>query len=422
MARGGDPRSGRRGHAPHDVRIDAPRGAEHEVELASVGLHHRDAAAVTHRGRRSAHRAPPRPSRCGSRRQHPRVAGPNEAGAEEDGITRVCAADDEHHWAHSFQISRTDQRRAAPVSGAPSPAWRLRRPLRGAWARRSRVRWARPRGARARDPAPLLPTKPPPTRRPAISRRAYPPHRTAVSLRPHRSLTPARIPSLIPPSPGLTIEDHSGGRVDFPFGARTTASGGLAGWPFRAFGEALLEAEDAPARAAIVAQTSLPTPGDQAAGLLLGRMQSNKFSIPDDLDELDEPSDRDDPSTTTERLLDRSPRLAGFPPGEWDPPAAAGHSPRLHAGHILAPRRRRPRRPFRRARPVHAPRGREAPPPGASLPRRDARRGGSRRGGLLRRGHPGRVVLRRRRGGEDDVRGTRQAGALVSLRGRRPRG
>ena len=421
MARGGDPRSGRRGHAPHDVRIDAPRGAEHEVELASVGLHHRDAAAVTHRGRRSAHRAPPRPSRCGSRRQHPRVAGPNEAGAEEDGITRVCAADDEHHWAHSIRISRTDQRRAAPVSGAPSPAWRLRRPLRGAWARRSRVA-GRARAARARDPAPLLPTKPPPTRRPAISRRAYPPHRTAVSLRPHRSLTPARIPSLIPPSPGLTIEDHSGGRVDFPFGARTTASGGLAGWPFRAFGEALLEAEDAPARAAIVAQTSLPTPGDQAAGLLLGRMQSNKFSIPDDLDELDEPSDRDDPSTTTERLLDRSPRLAGFPPGEWDPPAAAGHSPAPPTPAILAPRRRRPRRPFRRARPVHAPRGREAPPPGASLPRRDARRGGSRRGGLLRRGHPGRVVLRRRREGEDDVRGTRQAGALVSLRGRRPRG
>ena len=105
------------------------------------------------------------------------------------------------------------------------------------------------------------------------------------------------------------------------------------------------------------------------------------------------------------------------------PPRRRRSLPRAsHAGHILAPRRRRPRRPFRRARPVHAPRGREAPPPGASLPRRDARRGGSRRGGLLRRGHPGRVVLRRRREGEDDVRGTRQAGALVSLPGRRPRG
>ena len=176
MARG-RPAVGEAGHAPHDVRIDAPRGAEHEVELASVGLHHRDAAAVTHRGRRSAHRAPPRPSRCGSRRQHPRVAGPNEAGAEEDGITRVCAADDEHHWAHSIRISRTDQRRAAPVSGAPSPAWRLRRPLRGAWARRSRVRWARPRGARARSRA--APPHETPPRRVAPRSRAVPTRPTA---------------------------------------------------------------------------------------------------------------------------------------------------------------------------------------------------------------------------------------------------
>ena len=38
------------GSAPHDVRIYAPRGAQHEVELPLVGFHHGDAAAVPHRG------------------------------------------------------------------------------------------------------------------------------------------------------------------------------------------------------------------------------------------------------------------------------------------------------------------------------------------------------------------------------------
>lgn len=37
------------GYAPHDVRVDAPGRTQHQVELRHVGLHHRDARAVTHR-------------------------------------------------------------------------------------------------------------------------------------------------------------------------------------------------------------------------------------------------------------------------------------------------------------------------------------------------------------------------------------
>ena len=48
--RGAGPRGiGGGGNAPHDVRVDAPGRTQHQVELRLVGLHHRDARAVTHR-------------------------------------------------------------------------------------------------------------------------------------------------------------------------------------------------------------------------------------------------------------------------------------------------------------------------------------------------------------------------------------
>jgi hypothetical protein len=41
-----------RGDEPDYMRVDTPRGAEHQVRLAPVALHHRDAAALPHRKRR----------------------------------------------------------------------------------------------------------------------------------------------------------------------------------------------------------------------------------------------------------------------------------------------------------------------------------------------------------------------------------
>jgi len=50
FSRGAGPRGiGGGGNAPHDVRVDAPGRTQHQVELRRVGLHHRDARAVTHR-------------------------------------------------------------------------------------------------------------------------------------------------------------------------------------------------------------------------------------------------------------------------------------------------------------------------------------------------------------------------------------
>ena len=50
FSRGAGPRGiGGGGNAPHDVRVDAPGRTQHQVELRLVGLHHRDARAVTHR-------------------------------------------------------------------------------------------------------------------------------------------------------------------------------------------------------------------------------------------------------------------------------------------------------------------------------------------------------------------------------------
>ena len=64
------------GYAPHDVRVDALGRTQHQVELRHVGLHHRDARAVTHRAlsppREAAVSRLPRRAEAKSTRARPR--------------------------------------------------------------------------------------------------------------------------------------------------------------------------------------------------------------------------------------------------------------------------------------------------------------------------------------------------------------
>ena len=155
------------------------------------------------------------------------------------------------------------------------------------------------------DPSPVLPRACPRVPTPATATRARRPADAD--------------PSPSPPHAGLTIEDTSG-ETSARLRARFAAAHGLDGVRFRPFGEALLDAED---RARDASRAAPPLArrddagwpddapaGDAAAGLLLGRLKSNKYSIPDDLGASDD--DDDDANDDDDADLDL---LDALPPG-----------------------------------------------------------------------------------------------------------
>ena len=212
------------------------------------------------------------------------------------------------------------------------------------------------------DPSPVLPRACPRVPTPATATRARRPADAD--------------PSPSPPHAGLTIEDTSG-ETSARLRARFAAAHGLDGVRFRPFGEALLDAED---RAGDASRAAPPLArrddagwpddapaGDAAAGLLLGRLKSNKYSIPDDLGASDD--DDDDANDDDDADLDL---LDALPPGADPIDASPARHPAKSAIH--ADPRRAPRAPLALR----------------ALPRRAPRRGGPRRGVV--RGRRARVV------------------------------
>ena len=199
--------------------------------------------------------------------------------------------------------------------------------------------------------------------------------------RPRRRRARAAPRTLTPPLPaphaGRAHRGHEWGDVPARLRARFAAAHGLDGVRFRPFGEALLDAEDragtprAPApplaRRDDAGWPDDAPAGDAAAGLLLGRLKSNKYSIPDDLGASDDGDD--DANASDLDLLDALPR--GRRSDRRIPPARHPAKSAIHADPRRAPR---------------------APLALRALPRRAPRRGGPRRG-VVRGRRAGGVVL-----------------------------
>ena len=121
-------------NAPHDVRVDAPRRTQHQVELRLCGLHHRDARAVTHRAL-----SPPREAAVSRlpRRARPKALVMSEGAAckkcqnQTDDGARLKRANDCVHRTCQPRRPQKDATRAgmAPV---PSPPSRVGEALSGA--------------------------------------------------------------------------------------------------------------------------------------------------------------------------------------------------------------------------------------------------------------------------------------------------
>ena len=153
FSRGAGPRGiGGGGNAPHDVRVDAPGRTQHQVELRLVGLHHRDARAVTHRAlsppreaavSRLPRRATPTALESSERARREKKPKSNRRATTHDGARLKRA----HELCFIGRANRVGLRRTRREA-----AWRRSRRRRGAWARRFRVRkrTARPRSSSTR--------------------------------------------------------------------------------------------------------------------------------------------------------------------------------------------------------------------------------------------------------------------------------